>query len=100
MEASGQLVEPDAVARVGPRGVVGLARRELELAGEQELPRAQERVARRHALCEEPVVARPGRVYPPDLAGPRGEAALAGDDEQRCVGARPAAARLAHVRAD
>ncbi len=101
VEAARQLVETvPPVAAVHPRRGVRLAGAERDLAGQQQLAAAQQRLPGMGALGERTVIAAPRHVQAPDLAGAETEAALARDVHGGGVGAGAALAVLAQVRAD
>ena len=100
VEAVAQRVEPGGRPRPEqPRGAVGLAGGEHHLAGGEQLAAAEQAVALGGALGVRRVVAAPGGVHGPGLAGAEGEAGGAGDHEEGGVVARPSVAGVAAVRA-
>ncbi len=100
VEASRQRVEPVAPRADRPRRRVRLALAEHDLAGAEELARGEERLGRGRALGGEAVVAAPRDVHGVDEAALEAEAGATGGEHEARVGARAAAAALAHVGAD
>ena len=91
VEAVREPVEAIGVRGEQPRPLVALSWREHDLAGEEQLPAADDRIAGAQALGVRAVVAAPADVQPPHLTLAEAEALRAGHDQQSCVRPGPAA---------
>jgi hypothetical protein len=100
VQAVGETVETRArPRRQQVRCAVGLPRLEHDLTGGQQLAATEQSLAGRQPLGPGGVVAAPGRVHAPHLAGAEAEPAGAGHHQQRGVRPGAPAAAVAHHRA-
>jgi hypothetical protein len=96
MEAGRQRVEAAAIRRVQPWADVLLAGLECDLTGKEKLTAAEDGHPRGEPLGVGAMVAAPGNVQAPDLAGPEAEPTRARRHDEGRVGAGPAAPVVAH----
>ena len=100
VEAGRHRVQPRPVGAVDPRGGVGLSLAEGDFAGQQQFPAGKYRLTVGVAFGNAAVVAAPGGVQCPDLAGAEVESLGARGQQHRAVQTRSAPSVVAHDAAD